>query len=332
MNNPVNIVITDGYTTNPGDLSWSALEALGTVSAYDRSTRDELPARVAHADIIVTNKVIWDAESLSWAPQARMIALLSTGYNTIDLAECTKRGITVANVPAYSTPDVAQMTFGLLLELTLHVGLHSQGVLEGRWVASSDFCYWDAPLTELAGKTFGIVGMGSIGTRVAHIARAFGMNVIFANRSAKPQAESENVRQVELNELLARADVVSLHVPATPDTVGFMDAAALAQMKDGAILLNTARGNVVNEADVAAALESGKLAGFGADVVSVEPMRADNPLLIAAQAAQARGEQLNLVITPHISWAVQQARERLIAEVVKNIAAFLNGETRNVVS
>lgn len=320
---PLNIVVLEGYVNNPGDLSWDALKSYGTVTVYDRTPRDQLAQRVAEADIAVSSKVVWDAEALGWAPNLKMIALTSTGYNVVDLDAARERGVTVSNVPAYSTPDVAQMTFALLLELCLHVGEHSQLVMDGGWTRAKDFSFWNTPLVELAGKTLGIVGMGSIGQAVCRIARAFGMLVVFENRSAKPQFEGDGVRQVNLDELLAVSDVVSLHVPATPATDRMMNAHTIARMKDGAYLLNTARGTLVDEQAAVDALRSGKLAGFAADVVSVEPMRADNPLL------QAKG--LNIVVTPHIAWATHEARARLLATVAANVGAFVEGHPQNVV-
>lgn len=249
--------------------------------------------------------------------------MASTGYNVVDLDEARRRGITVCNVPAYSTPDVAQMTISLMLELCLNVGKHTRQVLDGAWTRTHDFCFYAMPLIEVAGKTLGIVGMGSIGQAVARIARAFDMEVLFASRSPKPHLETPGVRQVKLDELLRRSDVVSLHVPATPQTERMIDAAALSQMKDGALLINTARGTLVDERAVADALRSGKLAGFGADVVAVEPMRPDNPLLEV--------HDLNVAITPHIAWGTREARARLLDEVARNIEAFLEGRPRNIV-
>ena len=319
----MNIVVLEGHVNNPGDLSWDALEQYGHVTVYDRTPRERLRERVADADIAVSSKVAWDAEALGWAPRLKMIALTSTGYNVVDLDAARERGVIVSNVPAYSTPDVAQMTFALLLELCLHVGEHSRLVMDGDWTRAKDFSFWDTPLVELSGKTMGIVGMGSIGQAVCRIARAFGMPVVFENRSAKPQIEGDGVRQVDLDELLASSDVVSLHVPATPETNRMMNAETLAKMKDGSYLLNTARGSLVDEQAVVDALRSGKLAGFGADVVSVEPMRPDNPLL------QAKGQ--NIVVTPHIAWATHEARERLLATVAANVGAFVDGTPQNVV-
>lgn len=319
----MNIVVLEGYVNNPGDLSWDALSQYGRVTVYDRTTREELAARVADADVAVSSKVRWDAEALSWAPSLKMIALTSTGYNVVDLDAARERGVVVSNVPAYSTPDVAQMTFALVLELCLHVGEHSRLVMDGAWTRARDFSFWETPLVELKGKTLGIVGMGSIGQAVARVARAFDMPVVFANHRPKPEAEGDGVRQVELDELLAAADFVSLHVPATPETDGMMNAEAIARMKDGAMLVNTARGTLVDEQAVVDALHSGKLGGFAADVVSVEPMRPDNPLL------QAKG--LNVVVTPHIAWATHEARKRLLAVVAANVGAFAAGRPQNVV-
>lgn len=319
----MNIVVLEGYVNNPGDLSWDALKQYGTVTVYDRTSREELAARVADADVAVSSKVRWDAEALSWAPQLKMIALTSTGYNVVDLAAARERNVVVSNVPAYSTPDVAQMTFALILELCLHVGYHSELVMNGAWTKACDFSFWKTPLVELKGKTLGIVGMGSIGQAVARIARAFDMPVVFANHRPKPEAEGDGIRQVELDELLAEADFVSLHVPAAPDTNGMINAQSLAKMKNGAMLVNTARGSLVDEQAVVDALRSGKLGGFAADVVSVEPMRPDNPLL------QAKGE--NIVVTPHIAWATHEARERLLQVVAENVGAFVAGTPQNVV-
>ena len=314
----MNIAVLEGYVNNPGDLSWDALESYGTVTVYDRTPRDQLAQRMADVDVAVSSKTVWDAEALGWAPRLKMIALTSTGYNVVDLDAARARGIVVSNVPAYSTPDVAQMTFALLLELCLHVGEHSNLVMEGDWTRAKDFSFWNTPLVELAGKTMGIVGMGSIGQAVCRIARAFGMPVVFENRSAKPQLESDGVRQVSLDELLAVSDVVTLHAPATPETDRMMNVQTIGRMKDGAYLLNTARGTLVD------ALRSGKLAGFAADVVSVEPMQPDNPLL------QAKGQ--NIIVTPHIAWATHEARERLLATVTANVGAFVEGAPQNVVN
>lgn len=319
----MNIVVLEGSANNPGDLSWDALKQYGTLTVYERTPRSELAAQVADADIVVSSKIVWDAEAFSMAPRLKMIAITSTGYNVINLDEARKHHVVVSNVPAYSTPDVAQMTFALLLELCLHVGRHSEAVMDGDWTRSDDFSFWKTPLVELSGKTLGIVGMGSIGQTVCRIGRAFDMPVVFENRHPKPQLETDGVRQVDLDELLAVSDIVSLHVPATPETEGMIDAAALGRMKDGAFLLNTARGTLVDESAVADAVKSGKLGGFGADVVAVEPMSPDSPFL------GLKG--YNVVITPHIAWATHEARARLLAVTAENVGAFVAGHPQNVV-
>lgn len=319
----MNIAILEGYVCNPGDLSWEAFERFGRVAVYDRTPRATLRERMAGVDVAVATKVIWDEEALGWAPNLKLIALASTGYNVVDLDEARRRGIAVCNVPAYSTPDVAQMTFALILELCQNVGRHTRQVMDGEWTRTHDFCFYSMPLVELAGKTLGIVGMGSIGQAVARIARAFDMDVVFCNRSPKPQLERPGIRQVELDELLRTADIVTLHAPATPETEDMIDADALGKMKDGAMLVNTARGTLVDERAVADALRCGKLAGFGADVVSREPMRPDNPLLGVRDS--------NVAITPHIAWGTREARARLLDEVAKNIGAFLEGKPRNLI-
>ncbi len=320
----MNIVILDAYVNNPGDLSWDPLFEFGDVAIYDRTTPEEIPARVKNAHIAVTNKIMWDAAALAAAPELELIALTSTGFNTVDLDIARERGITVCNVPAYSTPDVAQMTFALMLELALRTGDHSRDVLDGGWTNSVDFTYWNHPLVELSGKTLGIVGMGNIGAAVARIAEAFGMRVLFYNRTPKPQLEHATCTQVSLEELLASSDVVSLHVPASAETNGLINAQRIALMKDGAFVINTARGTLVEEEAMAEALRSGKLAGFGADVVSVEPMLPSNPLLSVRDK--------NVVITPHIAWATRDARSRLLNTVFANVGAYLRGEPQNVVS
>lgn len=318
----MNITILDGYTSNPGDLSWDFLNQYGTVTAYDRTAREELFDRIVETDIAISNKIIWGKEAFDAAPNLKMIELLSTGFNVVDLEEANARGIVVSNVPAYSTPDVAQLTFALILELTHHVGLHAESVRKGDWVNSVDFMYTLTPLLELSGKTLGIIGMGSIGQAVAQIAQAFDMNVIFYNRSAKPQAETEACKQRGLDEVLAQSDFLTLHCPASAETENLINETTLATMKDGAFLINTARGNLIDEAAVAAALESGKLAGFGADVVRVEPMTAENPLRTAP----------NSIITPHVAWAAQDARKRMFDIIDNNIAGFVAGDPHNVVN
>lgn len=316
------IKIFDAFSMNPGDLSWEGLRRFGDVTVYERSSADELTARTADAEIALSNKIVWDADAIAAAPKLKMIAVMATGFNVVDLDAANERGITVCNIPAYSTPDVAQLVFGLMLEHFNHIGLHASHVREGGWCIARDFTYWLTPQTEMAGKTLGIVGMGSIGQAVAKRALAFDMDVLFANRSAKPACEGPHCRQVELDELLAQSDVVSLHCPATPQTERMIDARAIAKMKDGALLVNTARGTLIVEQDVADALASGKLAGAAVDVVSSEPMDRSNPLRTAP----------NAIITPHLAWATFEARTRLLETLEGNIAAFVDGHPRNVVN
>lgn len=318
----MNITVLDGYTTNAGDLSWKHLQELGNTTIYDRSPRSTLDERLYETDIAVSNKIVWDKDCFDKAPHLQMIALLSTGYNVVDLDEANRRGIVVSNVPAYSTPDVAQLTFALLLEIANQVSVHAKSVREGMWCSCPDFTYSLTPLVELSNKTLGIIGMGSIGQAVAKIANTFGMNVVFYNRSPKPQCENERTKQVDLEYLFKTADVISLHCAATEETNNMINASSIAKMKDGAIVINTARGSLVNEADVADALYEGKLYGFGADVVSVEPMAQNNPLRNAP----------NAFVTPHVAWATKEARQRLLDTVVQNIKAYKAGTPQNVVT
>ena len=314
---PKDIVILDGYTTNPGDLSWAPLEEIGHVTVYDRTPPAEILNRAKDAEILITNKTVLTEEILAQLPNLRYVGLLSTGTNAVDLKACASRGIAVTNVPGYSTEDVAQLTFGLMLELALHVGHHSQKVRSGAWTASKDFCFWETPLIELAGKTLGIVGYGAIGSRVCEIARAFRMNVLVYTRT--PKALPEGVAAVSLDELFSQADFVSLHCPLTDANAGMINQETLAMMKPGAFIINTARGGLINEAALASALNEGRLAGAGVDVLSTEPPKADNPLLTAK----------NCIITPHIAWAATDARRRLIGIVAENVKAFLRGEHHN---
>lgn len=314
---PKEIVILDGYTTNPGDLSWAPLEEIGHVTVYDRTPASEILNRAKETEIVITNKTVLTEEIIGNLPKLRYVGLLSTGTNAVDLKACKARGIAVTNVPGYSTEDVAQLTFGLMLELALHVGHHSNRVRNGAWTSSKDFCFWETPLIELAGKTLGIVGYGAIGSRVCEIARAFRMNVLVYTRT--PKALPEGVKAVSLDELLAQADVVSLHCPLTADNAQLINQETLSKMKPGAFLINTARGGLLDEAAVAQALNEGYLAGCGVDVLSTEPPKADNPLLTAK----------NCIITPHIAWAATEARSRLIGIVAENVQAFLRGTRHN---
>ena len=314
------IVYLDAHTLNPGDFDWAPIESLGGVTFYDRTSPDELVERAKDADIVLVNKVKLNRETLAQLPKLRYIGVTATGYDIIDIAAARERGIVVANVKGYSTDSVAQLTFALLLELTHRVGRHTDSVRAGDWVASPDFSYSKSPLIELAGKTLGLVGYGDIGRRVAQIGRAFGMNVLVNRRSIQPEADGD-ITVVDRETLFAESDIVSLHCPATPDTIGFVNRELLTQMKPTAWLLNTSRGSLLNEADVAAALNAGTLAGVGLDVLSVEPPTADNPLLTAK----------NCLITPHIAWASFEARQRLMALVADNIRAFLDGAPKNVI-
>jgi len=313
------IVVLDGYTLNPGDLSWAPLEALGDCAVHDHTARHETLHRAQGAQIILTNKTVLDRPILEQLPQLKYVGVLATGYNVVDVAACGERKIVVTNVPRYGTSSVAQMVFALLLELAQHVGHHAQTVRDGRWSAGRDFCYWDFPLVELEGLTMGIVGLGRIGTTVGRLARAFGMKVLA--HDALPQEPQEDVRLVSLEELLASSDVVTLHCPLTEQTRELIDARRLAMMKPTAFLINTSRGPVIQERDLAEALNAGRLGGAGLDVLAVEPPPADNPLLRAR----------NCLIAPHIAWATRSARKRLLDIAVANVKAFLEGRPLNVV-
>lgn len=314
------IVILDAYAANPGDLSWDEFAALGELTVYDRTAQEDAAARIGDAEVVFINKVRLTDEIFAACPNLKLVSILATGYNIVDLAAAKRRGITVCNVPGYSTRAVVQMTFALLLEICQQVGLHSGAVHTGRWQTCPDFCFWDRPLIELDGKTMGIVGYGAIGSAVGTVAQALGMKLLVTARHEKPVPEG--ARFVSLPELLAQSDVVSLHCPQTAGNARMIDAGALAQMKDGAILLNTARGGLLDEQAVADALRSGKLLAAGMDVVSAEPIRADNPLLTAP----------NCFLTPHIAWAPLETRRRLQAISAENLRAFLAGKPQNVVN
>ena len=314
------LVILDGYCENPGDLDWSPVAAFGELTVYDRTAQEDAAARIGDAEVVFINKVRLTDEIFAACPNLKLVSILATGYNIVDLAAAKRRGITVCNVPGYSTRAVVQMTFALLLEICQQVGLHSGAVHTGRWQTCPDFCFWDRPLIELDGKTMGIVGYGAIGSAVGTVAQALGMKLLVTARHEKPVPEG--ARFVSLPELLAQSDVVSLHCPQTAENARMIDAGALAQMKDGAILLNTARGGLLDEQAVADALRSGKLLAAGMDVVSAEPIRADNPLLTAP----------NCFLTPHIAWAPLETRRRLQAISAENLRAFLAGKPQNVVN
>ena len=323
-NMKMKIVVLDGYTENPGDLSWDALGALGELTVYDRTSLtdpQEAIDRIGNADIAVTNKTPLPRAVIEACPNLKFIALLATGYNVVDIEAAAEKGIPVSNVPAYGTDAVSQFSIALLLEICHHIGHHAQTVREGRWAESKDFCYWDYPLIELAGKTIGIIVFGRIGQAEARIARALNMHVLacdpYPTEAGKALAE-----YLPLEELLTRSDVVSLHCNLTKENTGLINRETISMMKEGAILINTARGQLINEKDLADALNSGRLAGAAMDVVSTEPIRPDNPLLTAK----------NCVITPHIAWASKESRQRIMDCIVNNVCAFQKGSPQNVVN
>ena len=314
------IVVLDGYGANPGDLAWTPLEELGSLTVYDRTAAGDTVGRAADADVVLTNKVVLGRAEIEQLPRLKYIGVLATGYNVVDVEAAREHGITVTNVPAYSTESVAQMVFAHLLTVTNRTEHYARQNRQGRWTASPDFCYWDTPLTELAGKTFGIVGLGNIGKRVGEIARAFGMQVV-ALTSKRADALPAGIRKVELPELLASADVLSLHCPLTDGTRHLINADTLGRMKPTVILINTGRGPLVNDADVAEALTAGRLAAYCADVLTEEPPRWSQPLLHCP----------NAYVTPHVAWATREARERLLATAIENVRAFVEHRPQNVV-
>jgi glycerate dehydrogenase len=316
------IVVLDGYTLNPGDLSWDALNQLGDVTIHDRTPHQQIVERCLDAAIVLTNKTPLEATTLNQLPHLKYIGVLATGYNIIDTAVCKQKGVIVTNVPGYGTNAVAQFVFALLLELCLHVQKHSDAVFDGRWAKSVDFCFWDYPLIELAGKTLGVIGFGTIGQKVADIAAAFDMHVIAHSRTQTNQSQRKNFKWVSVDELLAQADMVSIHCPLTPETQNLINAENLRKMKSSAFLINTSRGPIVNDADLAHALNNNIIAGAGIDVLSKEPPPADNPIF----------EAKNCIITPHIAWAVKEARARLMGVVIDNLKAFMAGQPANVVN
>ena len=315
------IVILDGYALNPGDLSWDCIAQFGEVTVYDRTPAELIVPRIGDAEIILLNKTPITEETLATCPSIKLICVLATGYNVVDCEAAKLRGIPVCNVPAYGTAAVAQFTFALLLELCHQVGLHSESVHNGDWCRSIDFCYWKTPQMELAGKTMGIIGFGRIGRAVGQIAKAFGMRVIAYNRSHCAEGEAIG-EYVDLDTLFRQTDIISLHCPLTPQTSELINKDSISKMKDGVILLNTARGGLVNENDLFEALTAGKLRGAAVDVVSAEPMAADNPLLNAP----------NCIITPHMAWAPLESRQRIMDCTVRSIQAFLDGQPINTVN
>jgi glycerate dehydrogenase len=324
------IVVLDGYTLNPGDLAWDDLKSLGPCEIYERTPPEQVPGRAAEATILLTNKTEITREHIQSLPKLKYIGILATGTNIVDLSAAREKGIVISNVPAYGTSSVAQTTIALLLELAQHIGLHSEGVHLGRWTSSADWCYWERPLVELDGLTMGIIGLGRIGTAVARIASSLGMDVIAVagrtssqHRAGWPSSPelALPIKHVDLETVFRQSDVLTLHCPLTPETKHLVNAQRLSWMKPSAFLLNTSRGQLVDEDALAVALNSGKLAGAGLDVLSVEPPPASNPLLRAR----------NCIITPHLAWATKAARSRLMQAAVENVRAFLNGKPQNIV-
>jgi glycerate dehydrogenase len=316
------IVVLDGYTLNPGDLSWDALKEYGDVTVYDRSPAEKILERAAEAEVLFTNKTPLGEDLFNKLPKLKYVGVLATGYNIVHVDAARKKGVTVTNIPDYGSYSVAQFTFALLLELCHHVQRHSDSVMKGKWAASADWCFWEHPLTELAGKTLGVIGFGKIGQKVADIATAFGMNILGTARHQSSQSHRRNFRWVEIPELLEHADVVSLHCPLTPETKGLINARSLKTMKTTAFLLNTSRGPLVIDQDLADAVNQGVIAGAALDVLSIEPPPKNNPLFKAQ----------NCIITPHIAWATKEARSRLMEMAVKNLAAFVASKPVNVVT
>lgn len=316
------IVILDGYTENPGDLSWDGMKAFGEVTVYERTSPEEVIPRLKDAEVVYTNKVKLTRAVLDSCPSLRFIGVLATGYNVVDTVAAREKGIPVSNIPTYGTDSVAQFAIALLLELCHHIGAHSDAVLRGDWTDCKDWCFWNYPLIELTGKTIGIIGFGRIGQQTGRIAQALGMKVLAYDSHPDPAKESETCRFAPLEEVLAVSDVIALHCPLFPETEGIINKATISKMKDGVLIINNSRGQLIVEQDLYEALESGKVGGAALDVVSSEPITADNPLLKAK----------NIIITPHISWASHESRSRLMDIAVANLKAFAAGKPQNVVN
>ncbi|MBW7571417.1 D-2-hydroxyacid dehydrogenase [Caproiciproducens faecalis] len=316
------IVILDGYTENPGDLSWEGFEKLGELTVYDRTPADKIVERIGGAEAVIINKTPISAETFHACPNIKYVGVLATGYNVVDVAAAKEKGVVVSNIPTYGTAAVGQFAIALLLEICHHIGEHSAAVMRGDWASNQDWCFWNYPLIELAGKTMGIIGFGKIGQSTARIAQALGMNILAFDEYKNPALESETCKYAALDELLAQSDVISLHCPLFPSTEGIINKDNIAKMKDGVIILNNSRGPLIVEQDLTDALNSGKVAAAGLDVVSTEPIQSDNPLLKAK----------NVIITPHISWAPKESRQRLMDIAVKDLDAFLSGNPINVVN
>jgi glycerate dehydrogenase len=316
------IVILDGHAENPGDLSWDAFKKLGEVTVFDRTSDDKVIERIGDAEAVYTNKARITKDVMDACPNIKFIGVLATGYNIIDVETAKERGIPVANIPNYGTDVVSQFAIALLLELCHHIGEHSDCVKRGYWTNSKDFCFWNHPLIELAGKTMGIIGFGRIGQRTGEIAQALHMKVVVSDPHKNPKLESETCKYVELDELLRVSDVIVLHCPLFPSTKGIINKDTIAKMKDGVMIINNSRGQLIVEEDLKNALNSGKIAGAAVDVVSVEPIHMDNPLLKAK----------NMIITPHISWASKESRQRLMNIAVENLKSFIEGSPINIVN
>ena len=316
------IVVLDGYTLNPGDLSWAGIEQFGEVTVHERTAPEQITERLAGAEIVFTNKTPLTREQFAANPGIRFVGVLATGYNVVDIAAAKERNIPVCNIPTYGTMAVAQFAAALMLELCHRVGRHADSVKAGDWSRGNDFCYWLTPLIELDGKTLGIVGFGRIGQAFGKIAQAFGMKILAVDEYPNKALESDTLRYTTLEDLYANADVISLHCPLFDNNKGMINQAAIARMKPGVLILNTSRGPLINEADLAEALKSGRVAGAGLDVLSSEPPSMANPLMSAP----------NCIVTPHIAWATKEARSRLMDIATDNLAAFLNGAPKNVVN
>lgn len=314
------IVVLDGYTLNPGDLSWAGIKELGTLTVYDRTPEDKIIERVGEAEIIFTNKTPLSKETLQKIPGVKYIGVLATGYNVVDVKAAIERGIVVTNIPTYGTTAVAQFVFALLLEICHHVWRHNEEVKKGTWTNGPDFCFWNYPLIELVGKTMGIIGLGRIGKATANIAQSFGMKVLAYDEYQDKSIESENLNYVELDELLNRSDIISLHCPLFDSTKGIINKDSILKMKDGVIIINTSRGPLIAEQDLADALNCGKVYAAAMDVVSTEPIKMDNPLLTAK----------NCIVTPHIAWAPKESRSRLMDTAVNNLKKYICGDPVNV--
>ncbi len=321
----MNIVVLDGYTENPGDLSWEGFEKLGSLKVYDRTSltdEEEIISRIGTADAVITNKTPLSRKVFESCPSIKYIGVLATGYNVVDVEAAKEKGIAVANIPTYGTTAVAQFAIAMLLEICHHVAHHSQAVYEGRWENNKDWCFWDYPLIELAGKTMGIIGFGRIGQNTAVLAQALGMKVLAYDTNHIPELESDTCKYEELDELLKASDVITLHCPLFSSTEGIINKDTIAKMKDGVIILNNSRGPLIVEEDLCEALNSGKVYAAGLDVVSSEPIKGNNPLLKAK----------NCFITPHISWAPKESRQRLMDIAVNNLKAFMDGQPVNIVN